>query len=191
MSKKNNKTSFGAWVKEKIRKFLVFLKKKPDIFPLGALVISFLVYSLNLTCVSNTTAKIYGQHMGLCSFVTMLLMILSFVCMLGAYPKRQKPKWIMIALMTFMYLVVIGADVLYYIRIYTALTREVNRIVITQNTMYIWEAQNLMLVHIISVAVLIVLMYLEPVIAKLLKKIRTSIDVEGTEVDAIELSADE
>ncbi len=190
MSNKTNKTSFGAWAKERIRKFLVFLKKKPDIFPIAALVVSFLVYSLNLTAVSNTTAKIYGQHMGLCSFVTMLLMILSFVCMLGAYPKRQKPKWTMIVLMTVMYLIVIAADALYYIRIETALTREVNKIVITQNTMYIWEAQNLMIAHIMTVIAIIVLLYLEPLIAKLLKKIRTSIEVEGTEVDAIELSAD-
>ena len=153
--------------------------------------VSFLVYSLNLTAVSNTTAKIYGDHMGLCSFVTMLLMILSFVCMLSAYPKRQKPKWAMIALMTVMYLVVIGADVLYFLRIQTAITREVNRIEITSSTMYILEANNLMIIHIVTVAVVIALMYLEPLIAKLLKKIRTSIEVEGTEVDSIELSADE
>ena len=153
--------------------------------------VSFLVYSLNLTAVSNTTAKIYGDHMGLCSFVTMLLMILSFVCMLSAYPKRQKPKWAMIALMTVMYLVVIGADVLYFLRIQTAITREVNRIELTSSTMYILEANNLMIIHIVTVAVVIALMYLEPLIAKLLKKIRTSIEVEGTEVDSIELSADE
>lgn len=191
MSNKTKKTSFGAWAKEKARKFLVFLKKKPDIFPIAALVVSFLVYSLNLTAVSNTTAKIYGDHMGLCSFVTMLLMILSFVCMLSAYPKRQKPKWAMIVLMTVMYLVVIGADVLYFLRIQTAITREVNRIEITPSTMYILEANNLMIIHIVTVVVIIALMYLEPLIAKLLKKIRTSIEVEGTEVDSIELSADE
>jgi hypothetical protein len=39
--------------------------------------------------------------------------------------------------------------------------------------------------------VIIVLIYLEPLIAKLLKKINTSIDVEGTEVDSIELSSED
>lgn len=183
--------ALGKKCKEAVRRFFVVLKKKPDLIPIAALVASFLLYSLNLTSVSNTTAKIYGAHMGLCSFVSMLMMILSFVCMLGAYPKRQKPKWIMIALMTVMYLIVIAADVFYYIRIETALTREINPIAITTNTMYIWEAQNLMVYHIMSVLGIIVLMYLEPVLARLIRKIKTSVEVESNDVVEIELSEDE
>lgn len=175
-------------LKEVVRRFFVFLKKTPSIIPILALTASFLIYSLNLTSVSNTTAKIYGAHMGLCSFVSMLFMILSFVCMLGAYPKRQKPKWVMIALATVMYLAVIGADLLYYIRIETALTRAENPIKVTQTTIYITEAQNLMVAHIVSVVIVIACMYLEPVFAKLLKKIKTSIEVESNEVGEIELS---
>ena len=191
MSNEKKSGRLSGWLKEKVRRFLVFLKKNPSIFPIAALVASFLVYSLNLTSVSNTTAKIQGANMGLCSFVTMLFMILSFVCMLGAYPKRQKPKWVMIILMTFMYLAVIGADILYYLRINAALTREVNRLEITSSTLYIWEAQMLMIGHIVSVAIIIALIYLEPWIAKMLKKINTSIEVEGTEVDSIELSSED
>ena len=191
MSNEKKSGRLSGWLKEKVRRFLVFLKKNPSIFPIAALVASFLVYSLNLTAVSNTTAKIQGANMGLCSFVTMLFMILSFVCMLGAYPKRQKPKWVMIILMTFMYLAVIGADILYYLRINAALTREVNRLEITASTLYIWEAQMLMIGHIVSVAIIIALIYLEPWIAKMLKKINTSIEVEGTEVDSIELSSED
>lgn len=179
-----------AALKEAVRRFFAFLKKKPDSIPIAALAVSFLLYSLNLTAVSNTTAKIYGAHMGLCSFVSMLFMILSFVCLLGAYPKRQKPKWAMIVLATVLYLGVIFADILYYIRIETALTRPVDPITITESTMYIWEAQNLMIAHIVSVSVIVVLMYLEPLFAKLLKKIKTSIEVETNEVAAIELSED-
>lgn len=191
MSNEKKSGRLSGWLKEKVRRFLVFLKKNPSIFPIAALVASFLVYSLNLTSVSNTTAKIQGANMGLCSFVTMLFMILSFVCMLGAYPKRQKPKWVMIILMTLMYLAVIGADILYYLRINAALTREVNRLEITSSTLYIWEAQMLMIGHIVSVAIIIALIYLEPWIAKMLKKINTSIEVEGTEVDSIELSSED
>ena len=190
-NKKTGASKFGSRLKEFIRKILVFLKKKPDIFPILALVASFLIYSLNLTVVSNTTAKIYGEHMGLCSFVVMLFMILSFVCMLGAYPKRQKPKWVMIVLMTVMYIIVILADLLYYYRIYSAVNRAENPIKITTSTAYIASAQSLMIVHIISVVVIIALIYLEPLIARLLKKINTSIEVEGTSVESIELSDDE
>ena len=192
MKNANSKGTFlervKAKLKESLRRFFVFLKKNPPIIPIAALAISFLIYSLNLTAVSNTTAKVYGQHMGLCSFVSMLFMILSFVCMLGAYPKRQKPKWVMIILATVMYLAVIGADLLYYLRVQDALTREQNPITLTVSTMYIWEAQNLMIIHIVSVAIVIACMYLEPTFAKLLKKINTSIEVESNEVAAIELS---
>lgn len=180
--------SIPARLKETLRRFLVTLKKKPDLIPLTALAISFLVYSLDLTAISNTTARIQGNHMGLCSFVTMLFMMLSFVCMLGAYPKRRKPKWIMIALNTVMYLLVIGADLLYYIRIEDALTRTENPMTITESTMYIWEAQNLMITHIITVVIVLACMYLEPVFAKLLRKINTSIEVESNEVTGITLA---
>ena len=192
MKNANSKGTFlervKAKLKESVRRFFVFLKKSPSAIPLTALTVSFLLYSLNLTDVSNTTAKIYGQHMGLCSFVTMLFMILSFVCMLGAYPKRQKPKWVMIILATVMYLAVIGADLLYYLRIDEALTREKNPIELTVSTMYIWDAQTLMITHIVSVVIVIACMYLEPVFAKLLKKINTSIEIESNEVAEIELS---
>lgn len=177
-----------AKIKEAVRRFFVILKKQPDIIPIAALTVSFLIYSLNLSSVSNTTAKIYGPHMGLCSFVSMLLMILSFVTMLGSYPKRQKPKWVMIIISTVMYLCVIAADVYYYVRIESALTRAENPIAITDTTMYIWETQNLMITHIVSVVAVIALMYLEPVFAKLLKKVKTSVEVESNEVDEIELS---
>ena len=180
-----------AWLKECVRKFFVTLKKKPDLIPIAALVVSFLTYSLNLTVISKTTAKVYGAHMGLCSFIVMLLMILSFVCMLGAYPKRQKPKWLMIGLMTVMYGIVIGADLIYYSRIMTALYRPDNPIKLTDSTMYIWEARGVVLAHIITVVIIIALMYLEPLIAKLLKKIKTSVEVEDNDVAAIELSDEE
>ena len=47
-----------------------------------------------------------------------------------------------------------------------------------------------MIAHIVSVSVIVVLMYLEPLFAKLLKKIKTSVEVETSEVAAIELSED-
>lgn len=185
---KNFFCTLGAKLKEGVRRFFVMLKKSPDLVPIVALVVSFLVYSLNLTSVSNTTAKIYGPHMGLASFVTMLFMILSFVTMLGSYPKRQKPKWLMIIISTVMYLCVILADVYYYLMINNALTRPTNPIKITESTKYIADAQNLMVIHIVTVVIVIACMYLEPVLAKLFKKINTSVEIESSEVAEIELS---
>ena len=187
-----NKSGFGAWCKEKVRKFLVSLKKNPQIVPIVALCAAFLEYSLNLTEISNTTAKIQGQNMGLAAFVTMLFMMLSFVCMLNAFPKRQKPNTPMVILMIVLYAAIIVADVHYLTKISWALYREINPIPLTESTMYIYDSYNTILVHIILVAVTIICVVLEPVFAKLFKKINTSIDVEGSgDIQNIDISAED
>ena len=163
---------------EAVRKLLVSLKKNPQVIPLLALTISFLVFSLNLTSISNTTAKIYGAHMGLCAFVSMLFSILSYVCMFSAYPKRQKPNKLLITLMLLMYVVIIFADGYYYMRIVAALTRDVSPIVIKPATRYIATAQVVMIAHIVTIVITMVCVVLEPVFAKMLKKINTSIEIE-------------
>ena len=179
-------------MKEMIRKFLVSLKKNPQVIPLLAHTVAFCIYSLNLTAVSNTTAKIYGPHMGLCSFVTMLLSILAYVCMFSAYPKRKKPNWIMIVMILAMYGIIIFCDNFYADRIWAAVKRPENPIQITEATMYINDAFKLMSTHITSVIVSAVLVVTEPIYAKLLKKINTSIEVEDNgDLGAIELSDEE
>jgi hypothetical protein len=192
MKNNNSKTKlsgFGAWLKERVRKILVALKKNPQFVPLLALCASFLEYSLNLTEISNTTAKIQGLNMGLAAFVTMLFMMLSFVCMLNAFPKRQKPKTPMIILMMVLYGAVIWADIHYMTKISWALYREENPIPLTESTMYIYDAYNTVLIHVILIGVTIVCVLLEPVFAKLFKKINTSIDVEGSgDIQNIDIS---
>ena len=179
-------------MKEMIRKFLDSLKKNPQVIPLLAHTVAFCIYSLNLTAVSDTTAKIYGPHMGLCSFVTMLLSILAYVCMFSAYPKRKKPNWIMIAMILVMYAIIIFADNFYSDRIWTAVKRPENPIEITESTQYILDAFNLMSTHITTTIVSAVLIVTEPLYAKLLKKINTSIEVEDNgDLGAIELSDEE
>lgn len=179
-------------MKEMIRKFLVSLKKNPQVIPLLAHTVAFGIYSLNLTAVSNTTAKVYGPHMGLCSFATMLLSILAYVCLFSAYPKRKKPNWIMIAMILVMYAIIIFSDNFYSDRIWAAVKRPENPIAITEATMYINDAFNLMSTHIIATIVSAVLVVTEPLYAKLLKKINTSIEIEDNgNLGAIELSDEE
>ncbi len=178
-------------VKETWRKFLVSLKRNPQYIPIAALLVSFLVYSLNLTHISNTTAKIYGENMGFYAFLSMLLSILSFVCMLGAFPKRQKPKILMILLMLVMYSIVIFADYSYYIKIVEAVSRPTNPIRINADTMYIQKAYSVMSLHMVLVALTMVSVVLEPLFARILRKINTSIDVEDNgKIGNIELTED-
>ena len=191
MKTTKTKNSFFAWIRERVRKFLVALKKNPQSIPLVMLTASFLHYSLNLTDISNTTAKLQGRHMGLSAFITMLFLILSFVCMLNAFPKRQKPKLPMIIVMLVLYTAVILSDVYYLDRITYATTRPENPIKITMETIYIYDAYNTVTINIVLVAITIACVLLEPVFAKLLKKIKTSIEVEGSgDIGNIDISED-
>ena len=61
---------------EFLRKFIVSLKRRPQNIPFLIYIIAFCVYSLNLTNISHTTARILGKNMGLYGFITMLFSIL-------------------------------------------------------------------------------------------------------------------
>ncbi len=178
---KNVFSRFGAWLKEKVRKFFVTLKKNPQYIPIASLCAAFLVYSLNLTHISDTTAKIQRNNMGLAAFITMLFMILSFVCMLSAFPKRKKPKISMVIIMTVLYASVIAADIIYLSAINYSFAPDYWSTLAYEDKNYILIAYDTIIAHIILTAVTIVLVLAEPLIAKLLKKINTSIDVEATD----------
>ena len=77
-------------LKESFRKLLVSLKRRPHMIPLLVFALAFLVYSLNLMNISDTTAKIQGKGMGLCGFATMLFSLLSLLCFLNAFPHRKR-----------------------------------------------------------------------------------------------------
>ena len=69
MKSNNSKKIFsriGGRIKESVRRFLVSLKKNPQFIPLAGLCVAFLEYSLNLTEISNTTAKIQGLNINIC-----------------------------------------------------------------------------------------------------------------------------
>lgn len=190
MAKILEKIKLGA--KETLRKFLVSLKRNPQFIPLATLVVSFLVFSLNLTSISNTTAYIYGSKMGLCAFVSMLLSILSFICVLNAFPKRQRPNIPMMLLLEVIYSIVIFADYTYYSRIVDALSGmnlEDKQIQEALDKANVYGIQKVMIAHIVLVGITMVCIALEPLFAKLLRKINTSVDVEDNgKIEEIELT---
>lgn len=173
--------------KESWRKFIVSLKKRPHNIPLCMMVIAFVVYSFNLTKVSNTTAVINRPLMGLCEFVIMLLSILAFVCFLNAYPKRQKPIMPMVILLYVMELIIVAADVIYISRIAEGL----QTIQITAARAFIPKARTMFYIHIVLVIISIILIALIPVIGKALNKIDTSIKLDENEDVEIELVDEE
>ncbi len=176
-------------VREFFRKRVVALKRKPQTIPLFVLVIAFLYYSLNLTQISNTTALINGQNMGLTEFVTMLLSVLGLVCFLNAFPHRKKVNIPMLVLMILMVGVLVYCDIYYGGCITRAVTRETNRIDPTGKNIFVTNARNMLNVHKIILIVGLALTALLPVYAPIIRKIKTSIEVEGTgDIAAIDIS---
>ena len=168
-------------MKEFFRKRMVALKRQPSNIPLFVLVVALLVYSLNTSYVSETTQKLYGSNMGLAGFITMLLSILIFVVFLNAFPKRQKPKVSMLIIMYVMFALIIAADIYYG----TGVDRSLAVIDQTnpENAFrtdfpYILKSQRLVYIHAVIVGIVAVLVALLPVYTKLLRKVKTSIDVE-------------
>jgi len=166
---------------EFFRKRMVALKRRPSNIPLFVLVVAFLVYALNTSFVSDTTAKLMGNNMGLTGFITMLTSILIFVVYLNAFPKRQKPKTILLVLFFVMLAIIIAADFYYGNAVTKSLALVDERD--AANTFrvdypYIQKAQNLVRVHAIILIIDGLLVALLPVYSKLLRKIKTSVDVE-------------
>ena len=192
MSSENKTVNKGSKMPEFLRKIFVGLKRRPSMIALIVLVVAFLYYSLNLTQISNTTAKIQGPGMGLCGFATMLFSMLSLVCFLNAFPRRKKPVIPMIVLMCLMFGVIIFCDIYYRGLIMTAITRAENPIVVDQQTIYIAKAYNILLDHIVIEGIGVALIVLMPLYTKLLKKVNTSVVVEDYgKMGAIDISGEE
>jgi glucan phosphoethanolaminetransferase (alkaline phosphatase superfamily) len=165
--------------KEHVRRFVVKIKRNPQKIGLVAFALTFIYYSLNLTCISNTTAKINGPGMGLCGFCTMLFSILALVCYMNSFPHRKKPNVAMIIIMAVMIGIVIYCDINYRSLIFKAVYRSVDPIKVTSSTAYIAKAASMLKNHIIFLGISCALTALMPVYSKLLKKINTSIDIDG------------
>lgn len=179
-----------AKMREAFRKFIVALKRKPDIIPLSMLLISFLIYSLNLTAISNTTATVQGKGMGLCEFAIMLCSILSMICLLNAFPKRQKPNYKMIVILMILFVVVIVCDILYFSMISSTIAKLGNKIKEKQLAEYLLS-QRTVIANAIFTGITAVTVVLEPYFSKLLKKINTSVDLEESNLSDIDLADEE
>ena len=164
-------------MKEFFRKAMVSLKRNPQNIAMAALAAAFIYYSFNLTKISDTTAKIQGANMGLCGFVTMLFSILSFVCFLNSFPKRQKPRISMIVIMYLMMAAIVVCDITYRGRILAAMERA-DFATVLESADYIPKALTVVTVHVVLICVVAVLVALLPVYSKLLRKIKTSVELE-------------
>ena len=172
-------------MKEFFRKRMVALKRKPQTIAFLVLVITFLIYSLNLRNVSDTTAQIKTTGMGLTGFATMLFSMLSLLTFLNSFPHRKRVNVPMLVLFFIMQGIIIFCEYYYLSKIEWRIAAEIsagNDVVawLAKNA-YVYKAYNMLNTHVICVIVTIALVVLLPGYSKLLKKINTSIDVEGNE----------
>ena len=190
--KKQNKfiNKLLSSLKEFVRKFLVGLKKNPSLIPMTMLLVSFVIYSFNLTSVSDTTATIQGKGMGLCEFAAMLFSILSMIAMFNAFPKRKKPNYPIVALIVVLNVIIIVADFVYVTKVSNYFIVAGDKINPKYYDAYI-TTFNMLYAHIALMAATAVTVILEPLFAKLLKKINTTVELEETNVANIELAEEE
>lgn len=182
----------GRGIKEFFRKIMVSLKRSPQNIPLVTLLAAFFIYSLNLSYIANTTARINGANMGQCEFAAMLFSILAFVVFLRTFPRRQKANKVMLGLLFLMLALLVFVDAVYMTRIIEATTRAENTIVIDSSSFYISVAYTIVSLHVIFIVATAVLLIFLPLYSKAIKKINTSIDVEGNEnMAAIDISGDD
>ncbi len=185
-------TAKSSRMPECLRRCCVAVKRRPSMIALSVLIIAFLQYSLNLTNISNTTARIQGSGMGLCGFATMLFSILSLACCLNAFPRRKKPVIPMVVLMFIMFAVIIGCDIRYRDLIMTALNRAEDPIRLDASSVYIAHAYNALQVHILLEGAGAALVALMPLYSRLLRKINTSVTVEDNgRLGAIDITGED
>ncbi len=179
MKKTNIFGSILAGVKEFFRKKIVSLKRNTKIIPLLVLVVAFLVYSLNLTAVSFTVSIAQGSNLGLCEFVIMLFSVLSMVCLLNAYPRRQKPNIAMLVLVFAMIAVIVYCDLHFVNTLYEKIAT--GNIVINMEdkiTSKVPVAYSMFQTHMIIEIIGGVCVALVPVFTKLLGLINTSVTID-------------
>ncbi len=187
------KLGFVGGLKEFLRKRIVSLKHKPQTIPMIMLVITFLYYSLNLTQISNATAIVNKTPMGLCGFIAMLFSMLALVCFMNSFPSRKPVNKPMLILMFVMMIGILGADTIYYNVVMFAMTGSGTGQIPTMDKLEVMiKAITVIWNHRILIVVSLALVALMPVYSKLIRKIKTSIEVEaGEEMAAIDVAAED
>lgn len=167
------------------RKTLVKVKRQPSIIPLIMLAVCSCLFLFNLRHISNSNKM---NHMGLLGFISTLLSILVLVPMLNSYPRREKPNVFMIVLTYVMIAGIIVSDLVYRDKLINALIIDPSYLQGASGPSML-KAKDMLLTHVILLAITAVLNATMPLYKKLLNKINTSIELEYTDTStAVELA---
>ena len=180
-----------AGIKEWVRKQIVTLKRAPHRIPLLMIVITSVLWLFWLFTFSKAVYGALGANWtGLLIFGNTMLSILVLPLFLNAFPKRSKPKVIFIVLVFIFLAAMIVLDVVYY-DIFTvfAYGDPANGIPPQMNEAglagepAIEQSFSLSIAHMVLVGVCIVILALLPVYTVLIRKINTSKNIEGNDIN--------
>ena len=154
------------------------------------MVISCLLFNLNLEDYSRTTLALLMDSMGLTLFAISLFSYLSIVTYLSAYPKRQKPRYVKIILSVLMIAGSIVLELYYYHLIIEKTEIGPAIIQITADKQFIVAAKQYSIIHVILLSVTLLLMLTLPIYSKWIKKINTTVQLEESQVNNVQVEED-
>lgn len=173
-------------LKEKCRKTVVNLKRRPMNIAFLMLIVSSLIYLFSLGKISQAGLEYAKSGVPISIFVNTLFSILVLLLFMYSFPKREKKPKIVMLVLTFVFMaVMIGLDILLYVqwsKAWAADLEIMNADQIAARIGYIVDAYNSALVHAIFVAIAALLTATYPLYGKLIQKINTRKDVESTEL---------
>ncbi len=177
---------FLAAIKERLRKFVVKLKRRPMNIAFFVLIVSSLVFLFLLGSFSQAGIEYSKSGVPISLFINTLFCILVLLLFMYSFPKRsKKPKIVMLVLCFAFMAVMIGLDILLYIRWTGAWAEQLPVLSESDKAIrekYIYAAINGSLAHAVLVAIAAILTATYPLYGKLISKINTRKVVESTEI---------
>lgn len=177
---------FLAGIKERLRKFVVKLKRRPMNIAFFVLIVSSFVFLLLLGSFSQAAREYSKFNEPICLFINTLFSILVLLLFLYSFPKRsKKPKIVMLVLCFAFMAVLIALDVIIYVGFTTEWAEHLPKLSaddLLKHEKYIYAAINGSLAHAVMVAVAAILTATYPLYGKLISKINTRKVVESTEI---------
>jgi cytochrome bd-type quinol oxidase subunit 2 len=182
--------NFFAAVKERCRKFIVNLKRRPMNIAFFVLIISSIVYLCSLGNLSQTALNVYVDWLGLSVFVDTLFCILALLLFMNSFPKREKkPKLVALILLFVFIAAMIVFDIIFYVNVYPAYS-SADAATKLKLDAYVPSALASTIAHIVLVAIAAILTATYPLYGKLINMINTRKVIEDsnlkTEVDRSE-----
>lgn len=183
-AEKSAGSRFVAGLKERGRKFLVNLKRNPQRIPLAYFVVVsviwlFWLFTFSQTAYTHSTI----EFAGLAVFVNTLLSILLLALFLNAFPKRKKPRIVLIVLLFVFIAIMIAMDVVFFYQVYdfVYVKKLVDAAGLAREP-FVPKSLSYAIAHIVLIAVGAVIMALYPVYKRLLMKINTKKEIADNDI---------